>query len=308
MVSGPASTVLVTGARGFLGPRVVAELLAAGYTVVEYNRETVPAPGRTGHTVEQGELDDIPRLLRVLREHRVACIAHLAAQSHPDVSLVAPWATMAGNVLGSTGVLEAARAAEVKRVVLIGSESAYGETDKVAALTEDMPFRPTTPYGVSKAAVDLLGHVYRSRYALDVIVLRIGQIYGPGQRLPEDIHDLIRLGLDTGAIVCEAGGDQELELIHVDDAARAVLRSITVGEHASTAYNISAGQTTLGMLAEVVAGALGVSAQVGPGRKGYDFRAPFSRARAHEELRFEASISLEVGVASYVDWLRRHPF
>lgn len=308
MVSPADTPVLVTGARGFLGPRVVTALRNMGYPVVEYNREAVPDPESAGHTVVQGELEDIPRLLRVMKAYGVRRIAHLAAQSHPDVSLDAPWATLYGNVMGTIGLLEAARATGVLRVVLIGSESAYGITADVPELGEDAPLLPTTPYGVSKAAVDHLGHVYRTRFQQDTIVLRIGQIYGPGQRLSEDVQELIRMALDKGAITLESGRDQELELVHVDDAARAVVLALAAGSHVSTSYNISGGQTTLGEVAEIVAQATGTSAFVGPGRKGYDFRAPFARERARAELGFEARIRLAEGVASYAAWLREHRF
>ena len=308
MVSPATTPVLVTGARGFLGPRVVAVLKSEGYPVVEYNRETVAETETAGHTVVQGELDDLPRLLRVMTEHGVRRVAHLAAQSHPSVSLEAPWATMYGNVMGTTGLLEAARAARVERIVLIGSESAYGVTAELAELGEDAPLAPTTPYGVSKAAVDHLAQVYRLRFQQDVIVLRIGQIYGPGQRLSEDVRTLVRLALDHGSIHLENGADQELELVHVDDAARAVALAVAAGPHASTAYNISGGQTTLGHVAELVAAATGTTASVGGGRSDYDFRAPFARERARVELGFRARVSLPEGVASYVAWLREHPF
>jgi UDP-glucose 4-epimerase len=301
--------VLVTGARGFLGPKVVDGLLAAGVPVVEYNREFVDDPGHLPHAVLYGELDDLPHLERVVRAYGVRRLVHLAAQSHPDVSLDGPLATLQANIMGTAGVLEVARATTLERVVLISSESAYGVTEGWSTVTEDTPFRPTTPYGVSKAAVDWLGAVYRQRFQLDVIVLRLPQIYGPGQRLAEDVHDLIRAALDTGRIHLDAGGDQELELIHVQDAARAVTRAALVGPHRWTAYNVSGGQTTLRTVAETIASHLApCPVWIGPGRKGYDWRAPFAVDRAREDLGFEPDISLPTGIADYIEWLKQHRY
>jgi nucleoside-diphosphate-sugar epimerase len=305
----PAGPVLVTGARGFLGPKVVDALLAAGVPVVEYNREFIDGPGHLPHAVLYGELDDLPHLERVVRAYGVRRLVHLAAQSHPDVSLEGPLATLQANIMGTAGILEMARATTLDRVVLIGSESAYGVTEGWATVTEDTPFRPTTPYGVSKAAIDWLGAVYRQRFGLDVIVLRLPQIYGPGQRLPEDVHDLIRAALDTGRIHLDAGGDQELELIHVQDAARAVTQAALIGEHRWTAYNVSGGQTTLGAVAHTIAACLApCPVSIGSGRKGYDWRAPFAVDRAREDLGFEPEISLAAGIADYIEWLTRHPY
>lgn len=303
----PEGSVLVTGARGFLGPVVVRRLRERGWAVVEYNREPAEDPGLRGYRVVQGELDDLPHLARVLAAYDVRRLVHLAAQSHPDVSLEAPLGTLRANVMGTGGVLEMARAAALDRVVLIGSESAYGATPGVARVSEDTPFRPTTPYGVSKAAVDWLAEVYRTRFHLDVVVLRIGQIYGPGQRLPEDVHDLIRQALDHGAIRLAAGADQEVELIHVEDAADAVVRAVQVDAHDATAYNVSGWQTTLGAVAGQIARVVQpLAVEIGPGRKGYDRRAPFDGERAARELGFRPRIALEDGIRTYVDWLRTH--
>ena len=90
----------------------------------------------------QGELFDVPRLVRVLKEHRIEQIVHTAAMSHPALSLDFPIATFAANVEGTLSLLETARLADVRRVVNFSSEAVYGAT--AGPLTEEVPVKPST--------------------------------------------------------------------------------------------------------------------------------------------------------------------
>jgi UDP-glucose 4-epimerase len=99
----------------------------------------------------------IVRLLRsslVLKEHRIEQIVHTAAMSHPTLSLDFPIATFAANVEGTLSLLEAARLADVRRVVNFSSEAVYGATAR--PLTEEVAVKPSTPYAVTKVTAEWL--------------------------------------------------------------------------------------------------------------------------------------------------------
>ena len=118
--------VLITGGLGFAGRHIVRALAASGYKVISYNRDYSESDDAEHVIAVQGELFDIPRLVRVMQEHAVEAVIHTAAMSHPTLSLDFPLATFAANVDGTLGVLEAARLAGVRRIVNFSSETVYG--------------------------------------------------------------------------------------------------------------------------------------------------------------------------------------
>ena len=99
-------TTLVTGGRGFIGSRLVEQLLADGGKVISYNRDFT-VDERAGLTAVQGELFDIPRLSETLSRYGVDRIIHTAGQSHPGVSIELPWTTFKANAEGTLAVYEA---------------------------------------------------------------------------------------------------------------------------------------------------------------------------------------------------------
>jgi UDP-glucose 4-epimerase len=87
-------TIMVTGGLGFTGRHITARLTAGGGSVVSYNRDF--APSEDGVAMVQGELFDVPRLVRVLQQHGIGEIVHTAPMAHPTLSLEFPIATFGG--------------------------------------------------------------------------------------------------------------------------------------------------------------------------------------------------------------------
>jgi UDP-glucose 4-epimerase len=303
------STVLVTGGRGYIGRYVIDELDRLGHTAVDYSRDVAPAPRNARHVPVLGELSDVPRLLVTLQRHGVDHIVHTAGQSHPDVSLEMPLATVEANVMGACSVLEAARLAGVRRIVLFSSECAYGHTPP-GTVPESAPLQPRTPYGVTKAATEMLGRSYNECFGLDTIALRVAQVYGPGQVMPETVRDAIKTLLRGEAVRLEHGRDQRLQLVHVTDVARAVIAACFAGDHRLHAYNVTGGVLpTLGEVLERLAALIpGATLDVGPGEMGGDRQGLFEIEAARHDLGYEPEVSLDRGLADYVEWLRHHDY
>jgi CDP-glucose 4,6-dehydratase len=224
--------VAVTGATGFLGSHVVAHLLDAGAHVVVLVRDSVPVAPIAGGWLErvtavQGDIVDQPTVERLLGEHDVRTVLHLAAQSQVGVANRNPVSTLDSNVRGTWSVLEAARRSPlVEQVVLASSDKAYG-TQPVLPYTEDMPLLAINPYDVSKACADMIGQSYHATYGLPVCITRCGNFFGPGDLNWERIiPGTIRSVLRGERPVIRSDGKMIRDYLYVVDGAAAYLRLV----------------------------------------------------------------------------------
>jgi UDP-glucose 4-epimerase len=301
----PMST-LVTGGRGFVGRHLVDQLLADGTKVVSYNRDFA-TDCRDGVTTVQGELFDIPRLTETLRRHSVERIIHTAGQSHPGVSIDLPWTTFKANAEGTLAVYEAARAAGVRRIVNFSSECALGDLDPATPVDENVNPRPTTPYGVTKVTGELFGAVYTSLYDMEVVSLRVTEVYGPGLWMPSLLADMIRAGLRGEPFRLEAGGDHPFQFVYVDDVAKAARLAATADALTQPVYNVSGGrQTTVAETARLLLERLpGSRYDIGPGfLPHWDRQGTYDLSASERDFGYTPAWTLERGLDSQIDWLR----
>jgi UDP-glucose 4-epimerase len=300
---------MVTGGLGFVGRHLVRRLAADGHTVVSFNRDFSESADPAVISI-QGELFDIPRLVRTLDEHSVDCIIHTAAMSHPELSVELPVTTFAANVQGTLSVFESARMAGVRRIVNFSSECAYGhqETDVVY---EDARLRPITPYGVTKVATELLADVYTDLYGLDVVSLRITEVYGPGNPMPEVLREMIAASVHDEPFAVDHGAEQRFQFIHVEDVVAAACAA-ALGDGASQrVYNITGGrQLTLGDIAELVHDILGgPGISVGPGyMSNLDRQGPWDISAPERDLGYRPRWEFEDGIRAYGEWLGEHRY
>ncbi len=232
------TSTMVTGGLGYCGRHIVAALAARGDRVVSYNRDYAESVDEQV-TFVQGELYDIPRLLDTIETHGVARIVHTAAMSHPDLSIEFPVATFQANVEGTVHLFESARRARVGRIVYFSSETVYGHV--AGPVREDAPLHPTTPYGVTKVTGELLGDVYNRLYDMDVISLRFSEVYGPGNKMPTALRDMVLAAVHGQPFRMADGGEHRFQFIHVDDVTRATLCALDCDEPATRVFNITGG-------------------------------------------------------------------
>lgn len=179
--------VLVTGATGFVGSSLVAELLRRGARVVSLVRDWDPQSEliRSGlirrTTVVDGALEDYGTLARAINEQEVQTVFHLGAQTIVGAANRDPLPTFEANVRGTYNLLEACRVHRglVRRVLIASSDKAYGECD-VLPYTEATATLGNHPYDVSKSCADLIAQAYHRTYELPVVIARCGNIYGAG--------------------------------------------------------------------------------------------------------------------------------
>ena len=245
--------VLITGISGFVGQHL-AEHLLADHTDVELFgfrrwRSTLPPALATAPAVRivEGDLLDAPSLVRALQASRPEVILHLAASSSVAGSWDTPAEMMQVNVLGTLHLLEAVRQLGLDPVVVLAcSAEAYGAVAETELpIKEDQPFRPVSPYAVSKAAVDLLGDQYFRAFRLRTVRARFFNHCGPRQPARFVVSSLARQIAEVEAGVRKPEirtGDLTVrrDFVDVRDAAQAYWLAATRGQ-AGEAYNVAGG-------------------------------------------------------------------
>lgn len=179
--------VLVTGATGLVGTRLVKALLKSGAYMVALVRDWDPQSDliRSGDihkvSVVTGALEDYAAVERAINEQEVDTVFHLGAQTIVGTAYRSPLPTFEANIRGTYNLLEACRVHTnlVERVVIASSDKAYGESE-ILPYKEEMPPLGRHPYDVSKSCTDLIAQAYYHTYGLPVVVARCGNIYGGG--------------------------------------------------------------------------------------------------------------------------------
>lgn len=232
---------LITGSSGFIGSHLTSELEANGYEVVRCDLK------ETKDTVVMDIMN--PEMIQsVLEKHQPDVIINMAGQANVGLSWKKPQLTVQLNTVGLINILETVRAVNPKiRVIAVGSSDEYGNLKENGAnVTEDIPVKPITPYAISKQAQELFAQLYVRSYGMDICMIRLFNLGGPGQAKGYIISDF-----SSGIAEVEAGKKEFMsvgnlesarDFTHVKDACRAV-RLIVEKGRTGEVYNISSGVT-----------------------------------------------------------------
>jgi UDP-glucuronate 4-epimerase len=316
---------VVTGGVGFIGYHVTLALLARGdrVTVID-DFSDAPYPvlfKRRNARDLSSEFADV-RIVEASVTDRAAIepafdgaegIIHLAGLAGVRPSIEAPARYAWVNVIGTSHVLEIARARGIRRVSFASSSSVYGESTPLPAKEDEPSVCPESPYGASKRAAELLAQaIAKHTPNLRVTALRFFTVYGPRQRPEMAVTLFARAILEGRPITIFGDGSMRRDFTHVDDIVRGVLQA-SEAESASSgyrAYNLgSSAPVDLHLLVRLLAEATGVEpkvkyAPVPPG----DVVATYAdTSRAREELGWQPRVTLSEGLQTVVKWLRENP-
>lgn len=310
---------LVTGGAGFIGSHVCERLLQAGHAVwvlddlnpfydpalKQRNLDALQALGKP-FTVIRGDITYRPVLERVFKSARFDQIIHLAARAGVRPSLAEPALYQRVNVEGTVRLLEAARAAGVKKVTIASSSSVYGINSKVPFSEDDPIFSAISPYAASKLACESLGHVYHHIYGMDVVMLRFFTVYGPRQRPDLAIHKFATLISAGKPIPVFGDGSAARDYTYVSDTVDGVM-AVTQKEFGYQIFNLGESQTVrLSYLIKLLEEALGKKAVISyqPSQPGDVPITYASIGKARSLLGYSPGIKIEQGIGLFVEWFR----
>jgi len=309
------SRYLITGGAGFIGANLAHALVARGESVrVLDDFSTGRAENLVGieNRIEvlRGDLRDPVIVAQAVQGTEI--ILHQAALNSNPRSIKEPGPTNAVNVSGTLLLLEAARAARVRRVVYASSSSVYGDTPGLPK-TEDMPLSPKAPYGVSKLAAEYYCRVFTQVYGLETVSLRYFNVFGPRQ-LPDSeyaavIPRFLRRMLVGKRPVIFGDGEQSRDFTAVQNVVAANLLAAEAGQGAGEVFNIACGQTaTLNQIATWLNQLLGTDlSPVYEAPRPADIRHSYASIRKAEVvLGYRPTLEVEEGLRRTVEWFKQH--
>lgn len=314
---------LVTGARGFVGGWLAKALLERGETVVSLDRKrTTQRPSAIGmigiedELVQvEGDLVNGELMTRLLAEHEVDTVFHLAAEVIVATVQASPVRGFESNVRGTWTLLEACRAHGAERVVVASSDKAYGAHENLP-YREDYALEPTAPYEVSKAAADLIARSYWPSYGLPVAVTRFANIYGGGDlNFSRLVPEAVSAAIDGRRPVLRSDGSPERDFLYVEDAADAYLAladNLDRDEVRGEAFNAGGGRSYPVLeVVEAIArlSGTGVEPDVrGAGNpEGEIDRQYVDPTKIRDVCGWEPAVGLEDGLERTLAWYREHP-
>jgi UDP-glucuronate 4-epimerase len=316
--------IVVTGAAGFIGSHLCERLCARGDEVVGLDNFDPFYPRATktenlarlqtnaAFSFVEGDIRDVAALGRAFGPARTDAVVHLAALAGVRPSLAEPARYADVNLVGTQRVIDAARAAGVRRFVFASSSSVYGLDSEPPFKESDLCLKPLSPYASTKRAGELLLYAAHHLYALDVTCLRFFTVFGPRQRPDLAIHKFGRLIAAGKPIPLFGDGSTSRDYTFIDDIVDGVVASIdeAVAAPGHRVYNLGGSRTTtlLGLV-ELLGQALGTKPIVEwqPEQPGDMKRTLADVTLSGRALGYAPKVTMEEGLARFVTWLRRQP-
>ncbi len=310
--------ILVTGGLGFIGSHTIQSLLATDETIVATKFRTSRIPpflaADIGKRVIVESLDVASphAVIEVARKHKVTSILHLVVT---PLGALSPAEDYRLNMQGLINILEAGRIVGATRVSIASSSAVYAGLPS-GPFREDMNVRLNPGFATEafKKSFEALGTHYRDRTGLEVVFLRIANVYGPlyhsMSNLPSRLVHAAVKGR-PGPLPRPGGrpdfAEDSSDSVYVKDCAAGIRLVHTAPKLNHAVYNIGAGVVTSGaeFAAATQAAVTGARIELTPGR-GPDYRphSELDLGRTAQEVGYRPAFGVEAAIADYAEWLR----
>lgn len=234
------SKVLITGGFGFVGSNMAKTLIELGADITVLDLRTGEDVGSLINTlglrdkvrIVQGDVGDLSLVRQLVHESGFRFIFNFAAYATViEKAVEAPYDTVMANTMGWVNVMEAARTALVKPdvVFLSSTDKVYGEMDGHAYQEDTTPLRGIGVYDAAKLAADVLGKTYFEVFGLPTVVLRMCNLFGPGdfnteyRLIPKAMRNLLASETPVAPELYFDSIDHQRDYLYIEDAVRAIL-------------------------------------------------------------------------------------
>jgi UDP-glucuronate 4-epimerase len=311
--------ILITGGAGFIGSHLSERLIRLGHAVSiiddlndyyapELKRRNLASIREAGRYVfHHADIRDAGRVLEIVQQEQPEVIVHLAARAGVRPSLEQPLLYEEVNLRGTLTLLEAARAAGVRKFIFASSSSIYGIANQVPFREDDHAVMPISPYAATKIGGEKLCYTYSHLYNLSVVCLRFFTVYGPRQRPDLAIRKFTEMISRGQPIPVYGDGSAGRDYTFVADTVSGIVASI---EYPCSFDIFNLGNShpiALNRMISTIEEALGKKANVHrlPDQPG---DVPITYAdisKAQRLLGYRPATTFEEGVRAFVAWYRQ---
>ncbi|TAL07216.1 MAG: dTDP-glucose 4,6-dehydratase [Verrucomicrobia bacterium] len=321
--------LLITGGAGFIGSNLIHHVIGQSGVAKLVNLDCLTYAGHLAnletvsthpkYVFEQVDLRDKSETCRVVEQHQITHVMHLAAESHVDRSITGPGDFIHTNVVGTFNLLEACRAFwsrnthPATRFHHVSTDEVYGSLGATGLFTEATPYAPNSPYSASKASSDMLVRAYHHTYGLNTVITNCSNNYGPFQFPEKLIPVVIQSVLARKPIPVYGDGLNVRDWLYVRDHAEALWCVLTRGKDGET-YNIGghnewANINIVQLICDTVdefAPQLGGSSRklitFVKDRPGHDRRYAIDAGKIERELGWTPAHKFEDGIRETIRW------
>jgi len=301
------ATILVTGGAGFIGSHLVTRLVSDGHRVRVLDNLSSGRMENLSH-LPVGSFEMVEGTLLKPADCEAAVgsaefVLHQAAIPSVPRSIGRPQDTFDANVAGTQNLLEAARRAGVRKLVMASSSSVYGGATPA---TEDLPRTPRSPYAAHKACCEHLCEAYRLAFGLPTACLRYFNVFGPrqdpGSPYSAVIPAFIRAIRAGGPIEVHGDGLQTRDFTYVDNVVEANLLAIRTGM--AGPFNVGCGRSySLLDLVRGIEATLGKQATISyTAPRAGDVRDSLADTGRIARFGYEPAAHLREGLAKTAEW------
>ncbi len=316
-------TILVTGAAGFIGSNFVRLLLGRGEAVRLVALDKLTYAGNLANltdllekhpdrlTFVKADICDAAAIDRVWQEQGVTEVAHFAAESHVDRSIMGSGPFVQTNVTGTQVLLDVAKARGVQRFVYVSTDEVYGtlpEDKPEIKFTEETPLAPNSPYSASKAGGDCLVRSYFHTFGMPVMTTRCSNNYGP-YHFPEKLIPLFVTNLmEDKKVPLYGDGLNIRDWLYVEDHCDAVWTVLTKGA-AGEVYNVGGNnELTNRQITETILREMNKPwdqyVTYVKDRPGHDRRYAIDAGKIKRELGWEPRHRFDTAIRTTIQWYR----
>src|SRR5579884_2899147 len=324
--------LLITGGAGFIGSNLIHHVIDRPEITRLINLDCLTYAGHLEnlekvsrhpkYVFEKVDLRDKAAVLKVVQQHQISHVMHLAAESHVDRSITGPGDFISTNIVGTFNLLEACRSywlenpaekSKQHRFHHVSTDEVYGSLGATGLFTETTPYAPNSPYSSSKASSDLLVRAYHHTYGLPVVITNCSNNYGPFQFPEKLIPVVIQSVLARKSIPIYGDGMNVRDWLYVRDHAEALWQVLTRGKDGET-YNIGGHnewanlhivQLICDLIDELAPQAGGNSRKLMTfvkDRPGHDRRYAIDASKIKRELGWVPAHTFEQGIRETVQW------
>ena len=327
-----SSHLLITGGAGFIGSNFVHHwchqypqhrVIVLDALTYAGNRQTLAdLEGKDNFRFVQGDICDRELIDSLLREEKIGMVAHFAAESHVDRSILGPGAFVQTNVVGTFTLLESFRQywnekgqPQSDRFLHVSTDEVYGSLEPDdPAFTETTPYSPNSPYSASKAGSDHLARAYFHTYGMPTIITNCSNNYGP-YHFPEKLIPLMCINILLGKPLPVYGDGQNVrDWLYVGDHCQALETVLHKGKAGET-YNIGGNNEVknldlVTLLCELM-DELALDLPIKPAsqlitfvkdRAGHDRRYAIDATKIRTELGWTPQETVEQGLRKTIQW------